>query len=126
MVTVRVHPAGFVTGEDENGDDVRTPLPPYDLKVFAVYPRVSDEPGLANRGLVATGRTILAPETAQITAQDRIDVDLNGKLWEVDGEVRRWDARSNSVRANGFRLIPGAFPSIRAGCVEINVEVKDG
>lgn len=126
MVTVRVHPAGFVTGEDENGDDVRTPLPPYELAVYAVYPRTSVEPGLANRALVESGRTILAPEGTSISSRDRIDVDLDGKLWDVVGEVRPWDQRSNPLRSRAFRYAPAAFPSLRVGCVEINVEVKDG
>lgn len=126
MVTVRVHPAGFVMGEDANGDDVRIPAEPYDLSVFAVYPRTSVEPGLANRGLVESGRTILAPEGTTVTAQDRIDVDLDGKLWDVAGEIRPWDTRSNPLRSHGFRFVPAVFPSLHVGCVEINVEVKDG
>lgn len=126
MVTVRVHPAGYVTGEDANGDDVRVPAPPYDLEVLAVYPRTSVEPGLANRDLVTTGRTILAPEGMSISAKDRIDVDLDGKLWDVVGDVRPWDERSNAVRAHGFRIVPLRFPSLRVGCVEINVEANDG
>lgn len=125
-MTVRVHPAGFVTGVDANGDDVRTPLPPYDLEVLAVYPRTSVEPGLANRDLVTMGRTILAPEGTAISAKDRIDVDLDGKLWSVDGEVRPWDARSNPLRSGFFRLLPASFPSLRVGCVEINVELANG
>lgn len=126
MVTVRVHPARYVTTWDENGDDVRTPEPPYDLVVYAVYPRTSDEPGLANRNLVESGRTILAPEGTLIDRKDKIDVDLDGKLWDVVGEVRPWDRRSNPLRSRAFRYAPAAFPSLRVGCVEINVEAKDG
>lgn len=126
MITIRVHPAGTGTDYDANGDLIEVPATPFDLEVYAVYPRVSEEPGDANRDLVITGRTILAPETATVSERDQIDVDLDGVLWNVDGRPRRWDQRSNPLRTGGFRYARAAFPSRRVGCLEINVEDPSG
>lgn len=128
MVTVRVHPAGTADAErDENGDYVAVPLDPYDLDVISVYPRTSSEPGDPNRTLILSGRTILAYEGAQVGPRDQIEIDAgDDPLWEIDGEVRVWDARSNPLRGKGFRVLPATFPSRRLGCVEINVKRADG
>lgn len=127
MVTVRVHPSPESgTERDENGDYIEVAGDPYDLEVIAVYPRESSEPGDPNRSLVTTGRTVLAPEGTKLSGHARIDIDLDGTLWEVDGEPRPWDARSNPLRSHGFRFTGLSFPSLGMGCVEINVKRANG
>lgn len=119
-LTVVVHPAATV-GVDEMGDDVAIPGEPYTLVVDAIYPTTSTEPGDANRSLVVTGLTVLAPESARVGPHDELEIpDYEGR-WGVVGEVAIFDERSNPARRRGV-LGRGRRPGLGIGCVQINVE----
>lgn len=126
MIKVRVHPTEVTAGRDANGDFITAPKPPYDIEVYSVYPRTSTEGQDANRDLVVNEWTILAPETATVSETAQIDIHLDGVLWDVDGEPRLWDARSNPLRRGGFLWARVRFPTRRVGCLEINVRRADG
>lgn len=123
-LTATVHPAA-TSGEDEMGDEIEVPGEPYELEVVSIYPRTSNEPGNANRSLVVTGLTILAPESARVGAHDELEIpDYEGR-WGVVGEVAIYDARSNPARRRGV-LGRGRRPGLDIGCVQIDVEKVDG
>lgn len=58
--------------------------------VYAVAPRVQQEPSEANRSAVFTGVTVYAPADGPHPGpNDRVTV--SGEVWEVTGDVGVWD-----------------------------------
>ena len=84
---------------DEFGDDVVEHSEPVDWPVFAVSPRTSVEPGDPNRSLIVSGLQVFAPADGPEPGPHDL-VDHAADVWQVVGEVARWDRNPHFARTS--------------------------
>lgn len=83
------HLPRVVGAKDSHGRAAVTFGPAVSINVFAVYPRMSEEPNEAGRESTVIGLTVLAPSGVSIPATDRVTFD--GLTYEVDGFTANWN-----------------------------------
>lgn len=76
-------------GVDQYGDPVPSNTIETELRGAFVAPRMSDEIQTRSRAGVAVGLTLFAPAGTDLRFTDQVRVD--GEVFEVDGEVARWE-----------------------------------
>lgn len=74
-----------------HGNKSRRHADPVPMDVYAIYPTSSEEPAERGATPVVTGRTVLAPITAEgkIGAHDLVDLP-DGDTYRVDGKPAPW------------------------------------
>lgn len=95
----------------------------YTINARQIYPRSSSESAETNRDGIVTGWTIHTDLGANVGPHDLIEID--GKWWEVDGEIAVWDERSQPLRHLGFRNSM-RLPHRGIDAAVINVKRHDG
>lgn len=88
-IPIRVHRPGR-RDLDEYGDPATRPGRVDDITVFGVVEGGDDTPNADNPERTRYGLTVLAPVSAAITTEDRIE--WSGHLYNVDGPPGVWDA----------------------------------
>lgn len=80
---------------------------PEQIGVYAIFPATSTEPDAAGRRAVLTGRTVLAPISAEgkVGPQDLVELP-DGKTYEVDGTPGPWknNPHTRSRRNEGLQI----------------------
>lgn len=85
---------------DRLDDPAVGPPAQHDIDGCAVLPRSSQEEGKG--WVILDGRLIIAPYGADVLATDRVEVD--GKVWDVDGEPGDYEDRRARGKATLFYL----------------------
>jgi hypothetical protein len=88
VTVTRIRPPGI----DANGDPIAGSDDRLDIAGCSLAPLTSTDINDRSRAGVVVGMLLIAPFDADIVHTDRIE-DPDGSLWEVDGEVGRWQSR---------------------------------
>jgi len=72
----------------------------HDIEGCAVLPRTSLEEGKG--WVIVDGRTVIAPFGSDVLSGDRVEVD--GKIWDVDGEPGDYEDKRGKGKATIFYL----------------------
>lgn len=84
-------------------DDAPTgPPPEHDITGCVVLPRSSFEEGKG--WVIVEGRQIIAPYGADVIADDKVRLEPDGPLWDVDGEPGDYEDKRARGKATIFYL----------------------
>lgn len=87
ITVTRLRPTTRTDGYGDTVEDWTTPTR-LDFADVAWHPSTTSEDAEAGRSAILSGLTIYLPFDADVTADDRFEVD--GTVWHVDGTPARW------------------------------------